>query len=100
MFSINIDKKLCEDEWGFYVDIENIDFVIKDNYKIISDKYYVKHNLILKDISLEYDYYLSKKKKDNYNTIEIETEINKFSFIKLLITCFVFCILCFAFCII
>jgi 5-methylcytosine-specific restriction endonuclease McrBC GTP-binding regulatory subunit McrB len=106
MISININDNLTEEEdWGFYVDIENTNFNNYDNYKIMRQKYYSnknKFNKNLECISEEYDYYLNQQKNEIDATIEPENPVNKkcsivsvtsTTFLTLLITYFVFCVL-------
>jgi hypothetical protein len=63
--SIN-SVNLCEDDWGFYVDIENVNINNVDNSKIMSEKCYIQNNnyhTIIQDTSEEYEYYLYYQKK-------------------------------------
>jgi hypothetical protein len=105
MISINISEKPTEDDWGFYVDIENANFNNYDNYKKMREKYGLnknKFNPTLESISEEYAYYLNQQKKENDIVIETKYNVNKTccivnvsstTFITLLITYFVFCVI-------
>jgi len=46
MISININEKTREDDWGFYVDIENGNFNNYDNYKKMKEKYGLNKKII------------------------------------------------------
>jgi predicted RNA-binding protein Jag len=106
MISININDNLTkEEDWGFYVDIENANFNNYDNYKIMREKYYSNKNRFnqnLECISEEYDYYLNQQKNEIDTTIELHNPENKrcsvvnvtsTTFLTLLITYFVFCVI-------
>ena len=107
MISININEtRLSEDEWGFYVDIENINFNNSDNYKKMREKYDLnknKFNPTLECITEEYEYYLNQQKKEvntsnevynnnNNNKMCCVTKLGSTTLITLLITYLVFCI--------
>lgn len=106
MISININEtRLNEDEWGFYVDIENINFNNSDNYKKMREKYDLnknKFNPNLECIAEEYEYYLNQQKKEintsnevynnNNNKMCCVTKLGSTTLLTLLITYFVFCI--------
>ena len=113
MISIN-SVNLCEDDWGFYVDIENVNINNVDNSKIMSEKYYIQNNnyhTIIQDTSEEYEYYLYYQKTENLslsceknkpNTNEntkqstlifCKSKICHTVFITLMITYFVFCVI-------
>jgi len=106
MISININEtRLNEDEWGFYVDIENINFNNSDNYKKMREKYDLnknKFNPNLECIAEEYEYYLNQQKKEintsnevynnNNNKMCCATKLGSTTLLTLLITYFVFCI--------
>jgi hypothetical protein len=102
MISINISENSTEDDWGFYVDIENANFNNYDNYKKMREKYGLnknKFNPNLECISEEYAYYLNQQKNEFVITIQPHNQVNKKSsiasigsttFLTLLITYFVF----------
>jgi len=113
MMSIN-SVNLCEDDWGFYVDIENVNINNVDNSKIMSEKYYIQNNnyhTIIQDTSEEYEYYLYYQKTENLslsceknkmntrentnqtNLIFCKSKICNTIFIILMITYFVFCVI-------
>jgi hypothetical protein len=108
MISIN-SVNLCEDDWGFYVDIENV-----DNSKITSEKYYIQnenYHTIIQDTSEEYEYYLYYQKTENFSLSCEKNKLNKNEttkqstlifckskichtiFVTLMITYFVFCVI-------
>jgi len=105
MISININGKSNEDNWGFYVDIENANFNNYDNYKIMREKYGSNKNKLnsnLECISEEYTYYLNHQIKENNIIMETKHKVDKkcsivnvgsTTLLTLLITYFVFCII-------
>ena len=106
MSVINISKKSNEDDWGFYVDIENTNFNNYDNYdnyKIMREKYGLNNNNFYSTIdciSEDYSYYLNQQQE--IETIENNFKVNKkrcifkicsTTFIVLIITYVVFYVL-------
>jgi hypothetical protein len=78
MSVINISKKSNEDDWGFYVDIENTNFNNYDNYKIMREKYGLNNNNFYSTIdciSEDYSYYLNQQQE--IETIENNFKVNK-----------------------
>jgi hypothetical protein len=103
MLSINISEKSNEDDWGFYVDIENANFDNYDNYKKMIEKYgsnKKKFYQTLECISEERSYYLNQQKKNDIieTTYKVEkrcfiSKVSSTTFIVLLMTYIIFCVI-------
>jgi hypothetical protein len=98
MSVINISKKSNEDNnWGFYVDIENANFNNYDNYQIMRERYGLNNNKFyptLDCISEDYSYYLNQQQEfENNFKVNKKRYIFKIcstTFIVLIITYVVF----------